>query len=81
MFYSGCRGARLATVSGDCTLKIWDFAAGECIHTFSEHRNPLWGVTWHTCGDFVATCSMDNTSKVWDMNRCDLRCIAELCRN
>lgn len=32
----------------------------------------VWGCTWHTCGDFVASCSMDNTCKLWDLN--SLRC-------
>lgn len=29
----------------------------------------VWGCTWHSCGDFVASCSMDNSSKIWDLNR------------
>ena len=33
---------------------------------------PVWCVSWHTCGDFLASCSMDNTGKVWDLN--SLRC-------
>ena len=62
-------GSKLATVSGDTTAKIWDFARAECVHTFTEHTHAVWGCTWHACGDFLATCSMDNTSKVWDINR------------
>lgn len=27
------------------------------------------GCSWHSCGDFVASASMDETSKVWDLNR------------
>jgi len=26
------------TVSGDTTVKLWDFAKAECIHTFLEHQ-------------------------------------------
>lgn len=33
-----------------------------------EHKHAVWGVSWHSCGDFLASCSMDNTSKVWDLN-------------
>lgn len=29
----------------------------------------VWSCSWHFCGDFLATCSMDNTSKIWDLNR------------
>ena len=32
----------------------------------------VWCVSWHNCGDFLASCSMDNTAKVWDLN--SLRC-------
>ena len=62
-------GARLATSSGDGTVKIWDFSKAECILTFTDHTHAVWGCSWHSCGDFLASCSMDNTSKVWDVNR------------
>ena len=29
----------------------------------------VWSCSWHSSGDFLATCSMDNTAKVWDLNR------------
>ena len=32
----------------------------------------VWCVSWHSCGDFLASCSMDNAAKVWDLN--SLRC-------
>jgi WD40 repeat protein len=32
----------------------------------------VWGCTWHSCGDFLASSSMDMTAKVWDLN--SLRC-------
>ena len=35
-----CSGVQLATVSGDTTTKIWDFARAECIHTFTDHQKP-----------------------------------------
>ena len=63
------RGARLATSSGDGTVKIWDFSKAECVLTFTDHTHAVWGCTWHSCGDFLASCSMDNTSKIWDVNR------------
>lgn len=63
------RGARLATSSGDGTVKIWDFSKAECVLTFTDHTHAVWGCSWHSCGDFLASCSMDNTCKVWDVNR------------
>jgi WD40 repeat protein len=35
-----CRGIQLATASGDTTVKIWDFAKAECMHTFTDHQKP-----------------------------------------
>ena len=62
-------GTRLATSSGDATVKIWDFAKARCVETFTDHTQAVWGCSFHSCGDFLATCSMDGTSKIWDLNR------------
>jgi WD40 repeat protein len=66
-------GGNLATVSGDATVKIWDFCKAECILTFTDHIHAVWGCSWHSCGDFLATCSMDCTGKIWDINRYDMK--------
>jgi len=29
----------------------------------------VWGCSYHTCGSFLATCSMDKTAKLWDLGR------------
>jgi len=64
-------GAQLATSSGDACVKIWDFSKAACVLTFADHTHAVWGVSWHSCGDFLASCSMDNTSKIWDLRRWD----------
>ena len=33
-------GTKLATSSGDTTVKIWDFSKAECVHTFTDHTHP-----------------------------------------
>ena len=33
----GFRGTKLATVSGDTTVKIWDLSKTTCMHTFMDH--------------------------------------------
>ena len=34
-----CSGTKLATSSGDTTVKIWDFSKAECVHTFTDHTH------------------------------------------
>lgn len=63
------RGSRLATTSGDTTVKIWDFSKEQCVASFTDHTHAVWGCSWHSNGDFLATCAMDGTSKIWDLNR------------
>jgi WD40 repeat protein len=33
-------GNKMATCSGDTTIKIWDFSQKKCIHTFTNHLLP-----------------------------------------
>ncbi|XP_072817431.1 sperm-associated antigen 16 protein isoform X3 [Vicugna pacos] len=61
-------GNKLATASGDTTVKLWDLFKGTCISTFEGHTHAVWSCTWHSCGDFVASSSLDTTSKIWDVN-------------
>ena len=38
-------GSQLATASGDGTVKVWDFARGKCVLTFSDHQQPgMWNM-------------------------------------
>ena len=53
-------------------ILVWD---GLNIRTLCVHCSycqklelAVWCVSWHSCGDFLASCSMDNTAKVWDLN-------------
>ncbi|XP_070781234.1 LOW QUALITY PROTEIN: sperm-associated antigen 16 protein [Enoplosus armatus] len=75
---SGCSfhpdGAKLATTSGDTTVRLWDFSRGCCLLTLSGHSQPTWGCSFHSCGHFLASCSADGTAKLWDLNsqRCRL---------
>ncbi|TMS07935.1 Sperm-associated antigen 16 protein [Larimichthys crocea] len=75
---SGCSfhpdGVKLATTSGDTTVRLWDLSHGCCVLTLSGHSQPTWGCSFHSCGHFLASCSADKTAKLWDLNsqRCRL---------
>lgn len=38
-------GSKLATSSGDTTVKVWDFSKAECVHTFTDHTHA--GTTYY----------------------------------
>lgn len=67
--YLSHRGTALATASGDGTVKVWDFVNACCAATFSDHAQAVWGVSYHDSGDFLISCSMDHTAKLWDLVR------------
>uniref|UniRef100_A0A3Q4G7T0 Sperm-associated antigen 16 protein-like n=1 Tax=Neolamprologus brichardi TaxID=32507 RepID=A0A3Q4G7T0_NEOBR len=75
---SGCSfhpdGSKLATTSGDTTVRLWDFSRGCCVLMLSGHAQPTWACSFHSCGHFLASCSADRTAKLWDLNsqRCRL---------
>ena len=58
-------GQLIATASGDRSVRVWNEAS--CVKTFDEHTQATWGIDWHHGSDFVASCSMDSTSKIWDL--------------
>jgi WD40 repeat protein len=63
----------LATGSGDKTVKLWDLKAAACSHTFVEHTQAVWSVSFHHGGDFLASSSLDHTVRLWDIARCACR--------
>ncbi|XP_069544598.1 sperm-associated antigen 16 protein-like, partial [Brachyistius frenatus] len=70
---------KLATTSGDTTVRLWDFPLGCCVLTLSGHNQPTWGCSFHSCGHFLASCSADRTVKLWDLN--SQRCWSTLRRH
>ena len=61
------QGTHLASGSGDMAVKAWSFARQRCVATFQGHSQAVWGVAWHHQGDFLASCSMDQTLRIWDL--------------
>lgn len=42
--------------------------SGESTATLAEHGYAVWSCDFHYTGNFLATASMDNTVKIWDLN-------------
>jgi len=47
---------------------IISLRSGDNTATLAEHGYAVWSCDFHYTGDFLASASMDNTVKVWDLN-------------
>lgn len=53
-----------ASGGADCTVRVWNCAAGTCVHIIKDHTN--WVTTLVSLGNFrVASGSSDNTLRIW----------------
>ena len=57
---------RLASGSGDNTLRIWDTVSGRCMMTLEGHTSCMRSVIQLTYGRLV-TCSHDSTLRIWNI--------------
>ena len=61
------QGSHLASASGDSSVKLWSFEQQQCVATYTDHTQAVWGVAFHDLGDFVASCSLDHSARLWDI--------------
>ncbi|KAL8353836.1 hypothetical protein RB601_003595 [Gaeumannomyces tritici] len=59
-------GQRLASGSGDNTVKLWDAATGACLQTLEGHSDEVLSVAFSPDGQRLASASYDKTVKLWD---------------
>jgi len=60
-------GLRIATVSEDRTLHLWDTISGSSLGVFSGHDGAVTGVAFSPNGQTLATSSADGTARLWDV--------------
>eukprot|EP00741_Cyanophora_paradoxa_P023275 tig00000254_g22482.t1 len=58
-------GARLASASQDCTVRLWDTRTGRCVQTLRGHTGEVLCVAWSADGQKLATGSADKSCRVW----------------
>jgi activator-of-BECN1-regulated-autophagy protein 1 len=62
-------GKRVASTHGDHTVKIIDVATGLCVKVLAGHRRTPWVVRFHPSDpNILASGSLDNTVRVWDIS-------------
>ncbi|KAH5991557.1 hypothetical protein HBI83_257770 [Parastagonospora nodorum] len=57
---------RLASASGDSTVKIWDASSGACLQTLEGYSSEVSSVAFSHDSTRLASASSDSTVKIWD---------------
>ncbi|KAF2195100.1 hypothetical protein K469DRAFT_615361 [Zopfia rhizophila CBS 207.26] len=57
---------RLASASGDRTVKVWDASSGQCLQTLEGHSGGVMSVAFSRDSIRLASASGDGTVKIWD---------------
>jgi periodic tryptophan protein 1 len=69
----------LASGSGDETVKIWDVAENNCVHTYTHHSNKVQCVKWHPTEQAVLlSASFDRRLALLDVRQPGQACTVEL---
>jgi WD40 repeat protein len=58
-------GNRLASCSGDFTVRLWDFDVVLQARDFEGHESPVWTASFSRDGTKIVSASADRTVKVW----------------
>jgi len=66
-------GGILASGGRDKTIRLWDTATQQCLHSLSGHDNWVRSVAFHSSGQFLISSSDDKSIKIWSFE--NLRCV------
>ena len=63
----GPQGERIASASDDRTIRIWDAASGELIHSLTGHQDVVTASSFRPDGLRLVTGGADDTIRIWDL--------------
>jgi len=55
----------LASASFDSTVRLWDVERGDCLHTLTRHKEPVYSVAFSPNGKYLASGSFDKCVHIW----------------
>lgn len=58
----------LASASFDSTVRLWDVERGVCIHTLTQHQEPVYSVAFSPDGKYLASGSFDKCVHIWNVS-------------
>ncbi|KAF9087057.1 hypothetical protein BGX29_001056, partial [Mortierella sp. GBA35] len=59
-------GSKVASSSGDWTVRTWSTVSGDTLHVLSGHTMRVTGVAFSPSGLRLVSCSLDRTVRIWD---------------
>ncbi|KAF8778448.1 WD repeat-containing protein 61 [Argiope bruennichi] len=57
---------KIYNVSSDKTVKVWEIATRECIHTFNEHSDQVWSARYNHNGSKIVSVSDDRMINIYE---------------
>ena len=66
--FSPKNSSRMASGSGDKTVRVWDCDTGTPVHTLKGHTQWVLAVSYSPDGSLLATGAYDNDVRIWDPN-------------
>ena len=56
----------MVTLGEDGAIHVWDIASCDAMTTHKGHEDAILGIAYSPCGKLLASCSHDNTIRVWN---------------
>jgi len=55
------------SASSDKSVKVWDAGSRQCLHTFYEHKDQVWGVAYNNTGSKIVSVGEDKAIVVYEV--------------